>query len=51
MDVPPISSILVEPIEPDRPCGAKGIGELAFNPVLTAITNAIYKPTNIRIKT
>jgi len=41
---------LVEPIEPNGPYGAKGIGEPALNPTMSAITNAIYDATGIRIK-
>jgi 4-hydroxybenzoyl-CoA reductase alpha subunit len=50
LDVPNISPILVEPIDPNGPYGAKGIGEPALNPVMSAITNAIYNATGIRIK-
>jgi len=50
MDVPDIRPILVEPIEPSGPYGAKGIGEPALNPTMAAITNAIYHATGIRVK-
>jgi len=50
MDIPNITPILVEPIEPNGPYGAKGIGEPALNPAMSAITNAIYNATGIRIK-
>jgi CO/xanthine dehydrogenase Mo-binding subunit len=50
LDVPDIHPILVEPIEPNGPYGAKGIGEPALNPTMAAITNAIYNATGIRIK-
>jgi CO/xanthine dehydrogenase Mo-binding subunit len=50
MDVPPIQSILVEPVDPNGPYGAKGIGEPALNPSMSAITNAIFDATGIRIK-
>ncbi|MBW1971422.1 MAG: xanthine dehydrogenase family protein molybdopterin-binding subunit [Deltaproteobacteria bacterium] len=50
MDVPEIKPILVEPVDPEGPYGAKGIGEPALNPVMAAITNAIYNATGIRIK-
>jgi CO/xanthine dehydrogenase Mo-binding subunit len=50
MDVPPIQSILVEPMDPNGPYGAKGIGEPALNPSMSAITNAIFDATGIRIK-
>jgi CO/xanthine dehydrogenase Mo-binding subunit len=50
LDVPDIKPILVEPIEPNGPYGAKGIGEPALNPTMSAITNAIYNATGIRVK-
>ena len=50
LDVPQIKTILVEPIEPNGPYGAKGIGEPALNPTMSAITNAIYNATGIRIR-
>jgi CO/xanthine dehydrogenase Mo-binding subunit len=50
LDVPDIKPILVEPIEPNGPYGAKGIGEPALNPTMAAITNAIYDATGIRVK-
>ncbi len=49
-DVPDIKSFLVEPVEPNGPYGAKGIGEPALNPTMAAITNAIYDATGVRIK-
>jgi CO/xanthine dehydrogenase Mo-binding subunit len=49
LDVPDIKPILVEPIEPNGPYGAKGIGEPALNPTMAAITNAIYNATGIRV--
>jgi CO/xanthine dehydrogenase Mo-binding subunit len=50
MDVPEIQSILVEPVDPNGPYGAKGIGEPALNPAMAAITNAIFDATGIRVK-
>jgi CO/xanthine dehydrogenase Mo-binding subunit len=50
MDVPDIKPILVEPVDPEGPYGAKGVGEPALNPVMAAITNAIYDATGVRIK-
>jgi CO/xanthine dehydrogenase Mo-binding subunit len=50
LDIPDIKPILVEPIEPNGPYGAKGIGEPALNPTMAAITNAIYNATGIRVK-
>lgn len=49
-DIPDIKTILVEPIEPNGPYGAKGIGEPALNPTMAAITNAIFNATGVRIK-
>jgi CO/xanthine dehydrogenase Mo-binding subunit len=49
-DVPDIKPILVEPNDPNGPYGAKGIGEPALNPVMSAITNAIYNAIGLRIK-
>lgn len=49
-DVPDIKPILVEPIDPIGPYGAKGIGEPALNPVMSAVTNAIYNAIGLRIK-
>jgi len=49
LDLPPIKTILVEPIEPNGPFGAKGIGEPALNPATAAVANAIYNAIGIRI--
>jgi len=49
LDLPPIKPILVEPIEPNGPFGAKGIGEPALNPAPAALANAIYNAIGVRI--
>ena len=49
LDLPPIQSILVEPVEPNGPFGAKGIGEPALNPSPAAVANAIYDAIGIRM--
>lgn len=48
-DVPDVNPILVEPLEPNGPYGAKGIGEPALNPTMAAITNAIFDAVGFRI--
>lgn len=48
MDIPPISSIIVESNEPNGPFGAKGIGEAVLIPTAPAVANAIYDAIGIR---
>ena len=50
VDAPEVKSILIEPVDPNGPYGAKGIGEPALNPVMVAVSNAIYNATGIRMK-
>ncbi|MEM2958567.1 MAG: xanthine dehydrogenase family protein molybdopterin-binding subunit [Candidatus Jordarchaeaceae archaeon] len=50
LDVPPITSLLIETIDPAGPFGAKGVAEPAMTPTAPAIANAIYDAIGIRIK-
>jgi CO/xanthine dehydrogenase Mo-binding subunit len=49
LDLPPIQSILVEPVDPNGPFGAKGIGEPALNPSPAAVANALYNAIGVRM--
>lgn len=49
-DVIPIQTVILEPIEPAGPFGAKGIGEPACVPVAPAIANAVYDAVGVWIK-
>jgi len=49
LDVPKITSIIVEERDPLSPLGAKGIGEPALVPTVPAIMNAIYDAVGVRI--
>ncbi len=50
LDVPPITSLLVETIDPAGPFGAKGVAEPAMTPTAPAIANAIYDAVGVRVK-
>ncbi len=49
-DIPKISPILIESIDPNGPFGAKGLGEPVMVPTAPAIVNAIYDAVGVRIK-
>jgi 4-hydroxybenzoyl-CoA reductase alpha subunit len=49
LDVPPVTSLIVESGEPNGPYGAKEVGEGGIMPVIPAILNAIYDATGVRI--
>jgi CO/xanthine dehydrogenase Mo-binding subunit len=49
LDVPQVTSVLIEDPDPLSPLGAKGIGEPAMVPTAPAIINAIHDAVGIRI--
>ncbi len=49
LDIPEISSIIVEEPDPLSPLGVKGIGEPSLVPTAPAIINAIYDAVGVRI--
>jgi CO/xanthine dehydrogenase Mo-binding subunit len=49
-DAPEVSPIIVEATHDEGPFGAKGIGEMTVVSTPTAVANAIYNATGIRIK-
>jgi CO/xanthine dehydrogenase Mo-binding subunit len=51
LDVPHVTSVLVQDIDPNNPLGVKGIGEPAMVPTAPAIINAIYDAVGVRITT
>jgi CO/xanthine dehydrogenase Mo-binding subunit len=51
LDVPQVTSVLVQDIDPNNPLGVKGIGEPAMVPTAPAIINAIYDAVGVRITT
>ena len=50
LDVPKVTSKIVEDPDPLSPLGAKGIGEPAMVPTAPAIMNAIYDAVGVRIQ-
>ena len=52
MDAPPIEHDFFESMDPYGPYGAKGLAEVAINPITAAICNAVYHATGgARIRT
>jgi CO/xanthine dehydrogenase Mo-binding subunit len=51
LDIPKITSVIVEDPDPLGPLGVKGIGEPAMVPTIPAIMNAIYDAIGVRITT
>jgi CO/xanthine dehydrogenase Mo-binding subunit len=49
LDVPQVTSVLVEDPDPIGPLGVKGIGEPAMVPTIPALMNAIYDAIGVRI--
>ena len=49
LDVPHVTSIILEDPDPIGPLGVKGIGEPAMVPTIPAIMNAIYDAVGVRI--
>ncbi len=49
LDIPKITSVIVEDPDPIGPLGVKGIGEPAMVPTIPAIMNAIYDAVGVRI--
>jgi CO/xanthine dehydrogenase Mo-binding subunit len=50
LDVPEITSFIVEREEPTGPFGAKGVGEPALLPTAPAIMNAVAAATGVRVR-
>ena len=48
LETPEIDAILVQAIDPEGPYGAKEAGEGPENPIVPAISNAVYQATGIR---
>ncbi|MBM4423789.1 MAG: aldehyde oxidase [Chloroflexi bacterium] len=49
MDMPEVETILVEPIDPEGPFGAKEAGQGPLLPVPPAVANAVYDAVGVRI--
>jgi CO/xanthine dehydrogenase Mo-binding subunit len=49
LDVPHVTSIILEDPDPIGPLGVKGIGEPAMIPTIPAVMNAIYDAVGVRI--
>ena len=49
LDVPELSSHIIESIDPEGPLGAKEAGEGPLHPSIPAIANAIYDAVGVRI--
>jgi CO/xanthine dehydrogenase Mo-binding subunit len=49
VDMPSVTPILIETIDPHGPYGAKGLGEPALTAIAPAIANAIYDAVGVRM--
>ncbi len=49
LDVPQVTSVILEDPDPIGPLGVKGIGEPAMIPTIPAVMNAIYDAVGVRI--
>jgi CO/xanthine dehydrogenase Mo-binding subunit len=49
LDVPHVTSVILEDPDPIGPLGVKGIGEPAMVPTVPAVMNAIYDAVGVRI--
>ena len=50
LDIPEVTSLIVEATHREGPWGAKGIGEMTTVPIAPAIANGIYDAVGVRIK-
>jgi len=50
LDIPPIEPVLIEHPDPVGPYGAKALGEPPLVPVASAIANALYDATGVRLR-
>jgi CO/xanthine dehydrogenase Mo-binding subunit len=49
LDLPQVTSVILEDPDPVGPLGVKGIGEPAMIPTIPAVMNAIYDAVGVRI--
>jgi CO/xanthine dehydrogenase Mo-binding subunit len=49
-DIPEIHTVIVEPIDPNGPFGAKGVGEPPYSVPAPAVANAIHNAIGMRFK-
>ena len=49
LDLPMISTIIVEVANPGHPYGVRGVGEVPIVPPMAAVANAIYHATGVRM--